>query len=39
MTNITTYTILMTLKAFFMAVWKFISYLFWPQKADKNRYS
>lgn len=30
--------IMKTIKSFLKAVWKFISYLFWPQKTDKTRY-
>ena len=26
------------MKQFFIGVWQFISYLFWPQKTDKSRY-
>lgn len=26
------------IKEVLKAVWKFISYLFWPQKTDKTRY-
>lgn len=26
------------MRRLFSAVWKFIGYLFWPQKPDKNRY-
>ena len=26
------------MKSIIMAVWQFVSYLFWPQKTDKTRY-